>query len=246
MVAYRSGGVSNTAPEIRTSNREKQKMTDYLTKRGKVAYLLFAIAVLGIVASLVTAAAYAVTDGRYFQSTYGMHISRAYEFSDAGMIKDSLEQSLTGIENLGLTPDDSYRILWFTDTKFSRVQTHILEIESVIRATDQVIIWLEDVHESSITKEVGADVYNMKLASIREMVHEIYHHIYRVEQAWILNSQRGWLWIYWMPFVALAFAIPGTIVMVTGDCQLYDFTYNRMRPDAQEKWKKDNKLLGIW
>ncbi len=220
-------------------------MTTYLTKRGKVACLLFAVVVLGIVIFVLTNVAYSVTDGRYFQSTYGMHISRAEEFSDAKMIKDSLEQSLIGIEELGLKPEDSYRVFWFTDTKFSRVQTHILEIESVILATNQVIFWLEDMHGPSTTKEIGTDIYNVKLENIQGMVNSINYHEYRVEQAWILKAERGWLWKYWSMWIALIFFAPGMIVLITGDPQMYDFTYDRMHPDDQEKWKKDNKLF-IW
>lgn len=217
-------------------------MTTYLTKRGKVAFLLYAVVALAFVTSIVITAAYGITDGRYFQSTYGMHISRAYEFSDARMIKGSLEQALAGIEELGLSPDDSYRVLWFTDTKFSRVQTHILEIESVMLATDQVIMWLEDMHGPSTTKEIGTDIYNVKLLNIREMVDGIDDHEYRVERAWILNSRRQWMIFFWLPWVGLIFAIPGGIVHASGDCTKDIY---RMSESSVEEFKKNNKLW-IW
>ena len=214
------------------------EMTTYLTKRGKVATLLFAVVALCFGVSVLMGWMYLVTDGRHFQSTYGMHVNRAYEFSDAGMIRDSLELALNGIEELGLEPDDSYRVLWFTDTKFSRVQTEILEIESVILATEQVIDWLEDMHGPSTTKEIGTDIYNVKLENIRGMVSKIDDHQYRIQRAWIINARRNWMMYYWLPWMGLAFLIPAAIALFSGDC-----TKAGMGSEELVAFKKANKLF---
>lgn len=214
-------------------------MTTYLTKRGKVASLLFAVVTLCFFVPFLMGWMYAVTDGRHFQSTYGMHVNRAYEFSDAGMIRDSLKLALDGIEELGLEPDDSYRVLWFTDTKFSRVQTEILEIESVILATEQVIDWLEDMHGPSTTKEIGTDIYNVKLENIRGMVSKIDGHQYRIQRAWIINARRNWMMYYWLPWMGVAFLIPAAIVLFSGDCTEAEY----MSSEELAAFKKANKLF---
>ena len=217
-------------------------MTDYLTKRGKVACLLFAVAVLCFVLiPTLMRMTYDITDGRHFQSTYGVHIHRAQEYSDASMIRDSLELALDGIKNLGLKSTDSYRILWFTDTKFSRVRTEILEIESVILATEQVIDWLEDMHGPSTTKEIGTDIYNVKLENINRMVDRIDVHEYRIERAWIINARRNWMMYYWLPWLGLAIAIPAIIVLYTGDMK-YEEPYN----DDEAKELKEKHKLYFW
>ena len=212
-------------------------MTEYLTKRGKVACLLLAVIVLALVIPMAINMNYAITDKRDFKSTYGVHIYRASNLNDAQMIKDSLELALQGIQELGLSPTDSYRVLWFTDTEFSRVQTQMMNIESIILASDEVINWLNDMHGASTTKEIGTDIYNEKLKNVQAMVLELQETEYRIERAWLLKHKRGWLIMYWIPWLVIPFGIVGCLVLFTGDCtkRAYDI-------DDREQFKKANKL----
>ncbi len=212
-------------------------MTTYLTKRGKVACLIFAVAILALIIPLTINWNYAISDRRDFKSTYGVHIYRAANLNDAQMIKDSLELALQGIQELGLSPTDSYRILWFTDTEFSRVQTQMMNIESVILASDEVISWLNDMHGASTTKEIGTDIYNEKLKNVQAMVDELQEKEYRIERAWLIKYKRGWLIMYWIPWLVIPFGIVGCLVLFTGDCtkRAYDI-------DDREQFKKANKL----
>lgn len=217
-----------------------------LTKRGKATFLLAAVVILAIVIPMLLEMSYDISDGRYFQSTYGMHINRATFYSDAGMIKESLNQALVGIEELGLEPDDSYRILWFTDTGFSKVGTMIEHIDSVILSCEQVITWLEDMHGPSTTKEIGTDIYNVKVQNLQQMSSAILSREYRVERAWLIKHKPLWTLMYWLPWLVIPFTVPTLYTGLSGQCLVTDYDWERASEEAQEQWKKENKLFGIW
>ncbi len=216
-----------------------REMTTYLTKRGKVACLLFAVVVLAFVIPMVINWTYAITDKRDYISTYSTHIYRAASLNDAQMIKDNLALALGGIQQLGLKPSDSYRVLWFTGTEYSRVQTQIMYIESVMLASDEVISWLNDMHGASTTKEIGTDIYNVKLKNVQSMVIELHEGQYRIERAWLIKHKRGWLIMYWIPWLIIPFGIASCVVFFSGDSME---TYHSMRETSVEEFKKNNKL----
>ena len=219
-----------------------REMTTYLTKRGKVASLLFAVVVLAFVIPMAICSTYAITDRRDYINTYSVHIFRAASLSDAQMIKDNLALALEGIHQLGLKPSDRHRVIWFTGTENSTVQTQIMNIETVILASDEVINCMSDIQRASTTKEIGTDIYNEKLKNIQSMVSELHEGQYRIERAWQIKHKRGWLVMYWIPWLVIPFGIAGCVVFFSGDCMEYFSSYNS---DEKEQFKKDNKLW-IW
>ena len=227
----------------------------YLTRRGKVATIFATCGVLLILLLLGTVFGYCTTDRREFINTYSVHTARAENFADASMIKQSLEYSLDGIEELGLVPYDSYRVIWFIRTEYSTVQTHILETQSVIKACDQVILWLEDMHGESVTKEIGADIYNEKVKNLQILVDHLDDRQYRVERAWMIKYRRQWLPMYWLHYITLLFYGSVAVISVTGNntwrthvSMNYNETsekYRERRKEAYEKRKAEHKLW-IW
>lgn len=197
-----------------------------------------------VASAVIMSVNYSITDGRYFQTTYGMYIERAEDYEDAQMIKDSLNQALFGIEQLGLEPDDSYRILWFTDTGYSRVETMILDIESVLLACDQVLLWLDDIHNESVTKEIGTDIYSVKIQNLQAMASNIDGRQHRVQHAWFIKHNRGWLNMWWFNAYGLPFLVASLAVAFTGETSKSD--YDLRNQERLQQFKKDNKLFGIW